>query len=544
MSNMDEAQALQSLFFLDPQSSARVCHTSKSGVLAKAATNALLWDLQMSRAFGLSSADAQKGPGCKVCESDDGTAVGSARAFGLWYRAASDIGVQCVLSRQFQASSQCHLPAKWIELWHRMRKWLSNHAPEVLDTLQPPATSSAIDSLNQMVGMETPPAVVGLWRICDGQIAHMEPYLAQELQMPTGEHWSRGLLGGYVAYDHCISTILLPLRSALKLTARLRENIDVLNNEHPTKVAFACAHSAKKILLVDVKDGRVYAFRREEPFLQLAVPSPNAHFAKPGARVQLQGLKSKPALNGKCGTLVAYVPGRSRWQCKMDDGSGITLIKDDNIAPENPDEYPFVQQDNWLQRWFEEYLRRLEQGVYIKMPLRPEEAPATAGICLFPTCGEWVSKCVTRGVQVTGSCIYMPEHLQGWTYSISFRLVENEAERGYKTCQLYRRQWQIKEDGGEPDIVNGEGVVGFFPILADGGWLLNRESDPNRQYSGSDRFMSGEFRYQSFSGRSASMSGWFGGSLTFMPGTLRNQTGQPFQVRLEPFRLMVPEFVY
>jgi len=243
---MDEAQALQSLFFLDPQSSARVCHTSKSGVLAKAATNALLWDLQMSRAFGLSSADAQKGPGCKVCESDDGTAVGSARAFGLWYRAASDIGVQCVLSRQFQASSQCHLPAKWIELWHRMRKWLSNHAPEVLDTLQPPATSSAIDSLNQMVGMETPPAVVGLWRICDGQIAHMEPYLAQELQMPTGEHWSRGLLGGYVAYDHCISTILLPLRSALKLTARLRENIDVLNNEHPTKVAFACAHSAKK----------------------------------------------------------------------------------------------------------------------------------------------------------------------------------------------------------------------------------------------------------------------------------------------------------
>eukprot|EP00971_Amphidinium_carterae_P030761 605261-Amphidinium_carterae.1 len=38
-----------------------------------------------------------------------------------------------------------------------------------------------------------------------------------------------------------------------------------------------------------------------------------------------------------------------------------------------------------------------------------------------------------------------------------------------------RRMFWLEEDGrSAPETVNGEGVIGFFPILTDGGWVLNR----------------------------------------------------------------------
>jgi len=197
-----------------------------------------------------------------------------------------------------------------------------------------------------------------------------------------------------------------------------------------------------------------------------------------------------------------------------------------------------------LLQWFQEYVRRLEEGIYAPGELHPESGPITQGIRLFATCGPTFSSCVTRGVECTGSSIYMPGEQQGWTYSISFRLVGTAAERGFETCQLYKRKWKITEDGKAAREVEGEGVVGFFPILTDGGWLLNRESDPHGQYALRSRFVSGAFRYQSASGRFRSMRGSFAGDLEFHPGTKANPTGPPFYVKLEPFRLDVPEFKY
>jgi len=197
-----------------------------------------------------------------------------------------------------------------------------------------------------------------------------------------------------------------------------------------------------------------------------------------------------------------------------------------------------------LLRWFREYARRLEDGIYAPGELLPERGPATQGIRLFATRGPTFSSCVTRGVECTGSSIYLPGGEQGWTYSISFRLVGTAAERGFETCQLHKRTWEITEDGKAAQEVEGEGVVGFFPILTEGGWLLNRESDPHGQYAIRPGFVSGAFRYQSFSGRFRSMRGSFAGDLEFHPGTKANPTGPPFLVKMEPFRLDMPEFKY
>jgi len=71
-----------------------------------------------------------------------------------------------------------------------------------------------------------------------------------------------------------------------------------------------------------------------------------------------------------------------------------------------------------LLRWMEEYSKRLSDGYYAVATLIPESPGSLIGISLFPTSGAEVSRCVTRGVEVTASCIYMPEHVQGWTCSI------------------------------------------------------------------------------------------------------------------------------
>lgn len=197
-------------------------------------------------------------------------------------------------------------------------------------------------------------------------------------------------------------------------------------------------------------------------------------------------------------------------------------------------------------QWFQEYVRRLNDGVYAPGELHPESGPSTLGIRLFPMHGPAFSIAITRGVECTGSSIYMSGGSQGWTYSISFRLVGTAAERGFQTCQLYKRKWMIQEDGMPAREVEGEGVVGLFPILTDGGWILNRESDPHGQYSMQQGVVSGAFRYQSCSGRFSgeTAQGSFAGTLEFHPGTKRNPTGQPFYVNLERFRLDMPEFQF
>ncbi|CAE8645050.1 unnamed protein product, partial [Polarella glacialis] len=371
--------------------------------------------------------------------------------------------------------------ARWIAVWRQMRRWLGKHFPEVDRTLRPPVDPSVVAELEEMGFGPVAPAVVGCWLVFDGQDAAVDS-LADELEMPLRSEdadWSHGLFGGYAAYDHEVSTILLPLKAALRLTLLLQDRIPALKTSHPTKLAFACSFNFSKILLVDVTDGSVFAWtRRPTPLIEPACPASDAESA---------------------------------------DG---------------------------LLRWVEEYARRLYSDIYKPISLRSELAPVNRGICLFPMSGPDLSVCVTRGVEVAACCVYMPEHPQGWTYSITFRLVASPEERGFKTCQLQARHWEISEGDAEPEHVRGEGVIGFFPILTDGGWILNKESDPHQQYAGPHRLMQEAFRYQSCSGRRAGMRGTFGGSLTFVPGTIRSPTGSPFEVRMEPFGLFIPEFVF
>lgn len=196
--------------------------------------------------------------------------------------------------------------------------------------------------------------------------------------------------------------------------------------------------------------------------------------------------------------------------------------------------------------------------------------------------------CVTRGVEARASVLYMPEAGQ-WTYSIGLRLVPPGDARGFQTCQLRSRHWAIEpgrggsgsgsssnrsssstsstsggstvgaaaeaagaagaevRDAGPPlpwEHVRGEGVVGLFPVLRDGGHRADVQSAAAGTASLREgAWAAGAFVYQSCSGRGRP-GGSFGGELTFVPGTLAAPEGSAFEVAVQPFALDVPDALF
>ena len=191
-----------------------------------------------------------------------------------------------------------------------------------------------------------------------------------------------------------------------------------------------------------------------------------------------------------------------------------------------------------LLAWFEELGRRCESGLYRAEQIC-QDLPSSIGLSLFPRRGAALALAVTRGVEVASSAVFAPE--QGCCiYSIRIRLLPaaegglSPQERGFETCQLHSRHWLLMDDQGQGEQVHGDGVVGCYPLLRDGGYRDDRQS----QYSSAVRRgeeCEGTFIYQSMSGRGGMRS--FGGELSFAPGSLAEPTGAEFNVTVARFPL-------
>eukprot|EP00978_Attheya_sp_CCMP212_P016767 scaffold44200_cov50-Attheya_sp.AAC.1 len=207
------------------------------------------------------------------------------------------------------------------------------------------------------------------------------------------------------------------------------------------------------------------------------------------------------------------------------------------------------QEDSFLV-WLEEYAHRLQHGIYGIGPIVPS-APAgtTDGIVLFPTIQDDVrtSRAVTRGVKVIASSqvgTELQDDDSGMVlYSFRIRLLIpgdegylTPAERGFETCQLISRHWKIttqkkKKKKVSTEHVRGEGVVGLYPLLSEGGY----RNDEGRRASSlvQGAMHTGTlFVYQSLTnGRQGTMEG----ELRFIPGSIAEPTGPPFDVIVNPF---------
>eukprot|EP00550_Attheya_septentrionalis_P010369 CAMPEP_0198281886 /NCGR_PEP_ID=MMETSP1449-20131203/1763_1 /TAXON_ID=420275 /ORGANISM="Attheya septentrionalis, Strain CCMP2084" /LENGTH=539 /DNA_ID=CAMNT_0043977879 /DNA_START=118 /DNA_END=1737 /DNA_ORIENTATION=+ len=204
------------------------------------------------------------------------------------------------------------------------------------------------------------------------------------------------------------------------------------------------------------------------------------------------------------------------------------------------------QEDSFLV-WLEEYASRLQHGIYGIGPIVPS-APAgtTDGIVLFPTIQDEVrtSRAVTRGVQVIASsqvCTELQDDASGMVlYSFRIRLLIpgdegylTPAERGFETCQLIARHWKIttqKKNEVSTEHVRGEGVVGLYPLLSEGGFRNDEGHRASSLVRGTMHL--GTFVYQSLTnGRQGTMEG----ELRFIPGSIAEPTGPPFDVIVNPF---------
>jgi len=198
----------------------------------------------------------------------------------------------------------------------------------------------------------------------------------------------------------------------------------------------------------------------------------------------------------------------------------------------------FGQNDGVL-RWFEEYASRLAAGWYEVAPLH-EFPYSKKAINLFPVKPPVMVSAVTRGVMVRATVLYAPEVVGGpipgiFSYSIRFSLLSESDQlahwpatagpfRRMTSVQLQTRHWIIRDQNGLPvDEVQGDGVIGKFPILTPGG---------------------PEFIYQSCTHLENGDRGFMDGYFRFVEGTNRNPTGPIFDVICPRFRLEVPPFLY
>ena len=204
--------------------------------------------------------------------------------------------------------------------------------------------------------------------------------------------------------------------------------------------------------------------------------------------------------------------------------------------------------------WLDIYASRLEQGVYECDEIIPSRyAPFdTRSILLYPSIADSTgrtSRAVTRGIEVVASGVDAVERPGMFIYSIRIRLLQpgedgymTPSERGFTTCQLRSRHWIISQgDDGEPEHVRGDGVVGMYPLLKEGGYdLYEGQTAATAQEAGTD--CEGKFSYQSAT--EASEDGTLEGSLLFVPGSLASPTGKEFDVQVAPFRLGEERIVF
>uniref|UniRef100_A0A0E0F4K2 ApaG domain-containing protein n=1 Tax=Oryza meridionalis TaxID=40149 RepID=A0A0E0F4K2_9ORYZ len=206
----------------------------------------------------------------------------------------------------------------------------------------------------------------------------------------------------------------------------------------------------------------------------------------------------------------------------LQDGEMLPCVPKSLIRPTNTD----MPQDGLL-LWLEEHLRRLQNGM-----IKTRMLKTSRYISLFPEASPSCTSAMTNCVKVRASAVFAPEHPESrrpgakclYAYSIRLSVPEACMLGGvyYSSCQLYSRHWIIRWRDRVVSDVNGEGVIGKYPLLTPG---------------------QEEFVYESCTPLPDS-PGSVEGSFTFVPGMLSRPEGKPFEVTVAPFPLEIPEYIF
>ncbi|XP_028757198.1 F-box protein SKIP16 [Neltuma alba] len=351
--------------------------------------------------------------------------------------------------------------------WDRIKTWLANNFPEAEATLCKGASEDEIQELEDALKVKLPLPTRILYRFQNGQ-----EFTSEHLANSTLDS-SLGLIGGYSFYNHSVNVYLLPLNQVMLETEQIVRHLG-FSRRYKYIVMAASSTNSEKLFFLNCTDGQLYVGTRNL------------------------------ATDGK---MIPCVP-----HDLISLGHGL-----------NGDQ----QQDAML-LWLEEHGRRLQNGT-----IKLREEGNVRSISLFPEEPPLCSTAVTNGVEVRASAVFIPEladHLDDrekylFSYSIHMSLQPQGCvinRKLFNSCQLHRRHWLIRADDVVVSDVNGEAVIGEFPLLYPG-----------------DK----EFVYQSCTPL-PTPSGSIEGSFTFVPGSLANPEGSPFEVTVARFPLQLPDYVF
>uniref|UniRef100_A0A0E0F4K4 ApaG domain-containing protein n=1 Tax=Oryza meridionalis TaxID=40149 RepID=A0A0E0F4K4_9ORYZ len=348
--------------------------------------------------------------------------------------------------------------------WSSLKSWLSENFPEALKTLNKGVSEAQIQSAEDDLGFKLPLPTKLLYRFCNGQLPLSEHH-CENMRMAH-----LGIIGGYVFYDHLINVHLSPLEQIVEETKEFyREFYDQGVFNMTNLIIVATSWYRPKTFFLNCSDDQLYV-----------------------------------------GTI------------NLQDGEMLPCVPKSLIRPTNTD----MPQDGLL-LWLEEHLRRLQNGM-----IKTRMLKTSRYISLFPEASPSCTSAMTNCVKVRASAVFAPEHPESrrpgakclYAYSIRLSVPEACMLGGvyYSSCQLYSRHWIIRWRDRVVSDVNGEGVIGKYPLLTPG---------------------QEEFVYESCTPLPDS-PGSVEGSFTFVPGMLSRPEGKPFEVTVAPFPLEIPEYIF
>jgi len=203
-----------------------------------------------------------------------------------------------------------------------------------------------------------------------------------------------------------------------------------------------------------------------------------------------------------------------------------------------------AREDNGLV-WMEAHAARLEKS-FLEVSTKVNNRFSILSSFPSTRCPA-ASRKVTNGIEVIASSIGAVE-IEVVVYSIRIRLLKSgedgylsPSERGFQTCQLRSRHWRIYDRlSGEVDRVSGEGVIGLYPLLFEGGYRNDQQNMFGSIENGEEK--TEIFQYQSCANI---QEGTFQGKIEFVPGSLGEPTSDAFFVDLAEVALkQQPDICY
>ena len=408
--------------------------------------------------------------------------------------------------------------ARCARSWGELRRWLRANAQPIADSLAPGLSredmAATIDSSRgcpDHPSARLPLAARALYRIHNGQMREAAPLVLDSHSEDVSNVWN-GIFGGYIFYDHIINLRMPGLKDGLEIAQRDKSR-------------------QKWVADSGSKERAVGGVVARSPDLPVA-------FAVSLATQMGRPLKSY-ILHNDTGHL--YVPRQDRVMLCCTPPSLVRVsggVGGDGGAQD-------ADQRDGVVLWLEAFVASVTKGNYAVAPFLKEPLPwggHAVGINVYPRAPPVSAVAVTNMIRIHASALFVPEKSTKGEYFFSYcmrmSLVGEGPEGSGGEAQLLSRHL-VFDQGPDMEtlIVDGEAVVGEYPHLVRGGGFQGGET-----YSYAGRTVAVEYVYASCT-HIPGPRGSLMGSFKFVPGSIEDAKGAPFDVSIPRIELLVPDFI-